>query len=319
MDQNRQTTKLEAPAGSALGLHRFLLFLSLATVFLIVAGALVTSNDAGLSVPDWPTSFGSFRMPPMVGGVFYEHGHRMVAATVGFLTIVLTGWIFWLERRGWIRKLALAALLAVILQAVLGGITVLHFLPPPISTFHACLAQLFFCMIVSLAVFTSPSWNGAAWKLEDPRGIPVRVLCSVSVCVILLQLFLGAAFRHRWFNLVPHMVGAALVTLTVLWTILAVQRRFRDQPFLTRPAWVSMGLLVAQLILGPSAYFLMVANASEPQPLEPMIGITVAHVVVGALTLATVLVLTLRVFRIVVPRRSTVEEATWAHGASSSV
>ncbi|MGB7624781.1 MAG: COX15/CtaA family protein, partial [Terriglobia bacterium] len=146
------------PLPGGRGLHRFLVFLSLATLVLIVAGALVTSNDAGLSVPDWPTSFGSFRMPPMVGGILYEHGHRMIAASVGLLTVVLTLWILWKERRTWMRRLGVVALLAVIVQGVFGGITVRFFLPPPVSTLHACLAQLFFALVVSLAVFTSPGW-----------------------------------------------------------------------------------------------------------------------------------------------------------------
>jgi heme a synthase len=292
-------------------LHRFLVFLSFATLILIVAGALVTSNDAGLSVPDWPTSFGSFRMPPMVGGVLYEHGHRMIAASVGLLTVVLTIWILWTEPRTWLRRLGVVSLLAVVVQGVFGGITVRFFLPPPVSTLHACLAQLFFALVVSLAVFTSPGWMQARARFEEPEGFSLRTLGIGTVSLMLLQLFLGAAFRHHWFNLIPHMVGAALVSVMAGWMLITVFRRYGEERFLTRPAWVAAVLLVAQLVLGPSAYFLLSASAAAPQPGEPMVEVTVAHVAVGALTLAALLVLTLRVFRVTIPRRRSVNAPGW--------
>ncbi|MBZ5536493.1 MAG: COX15/CtaA family protein [Acidobacteriia bacterium] len=302
--------KQDAASGRGMGLHRFLVFLSLATLFLIVAGALVTSNDAGLSVPDWPTSFGSFRMPPMVGGVMYEHGHRMIAASVGLLTVILTVWVLWKEHRRWIRRLGVIALLAVIVQGAFGGITVRYFLPPPVSTLHACLAQLFFALIVSLAVFTAPSWIEARARLEEPAGFSLRSLSVGAVSTTLLQLLLGAAFRHHWFNLIPHMIGAGLVSVLAAWTIVTVFRRYGEEQYLTRPAWVAGVLLVGQLILGPSAYFLLSSSAAAPQPTGPMVEVTVAHVAVGALTLAALLVLTLRVFRVVIPQRRPVDAAT---------
>ena len=137
------------------GLHRFAIFTACATLILVVVGALVTSNDAGLSVPDWPTTFGSFyKMPRMVGGVQYEHGHRMVAEFVGLLTIILAVWIWRVDKRRWLRLLGLAALATVITQGIVGGLTVLFFLPPPISSAHAAVAQTFFCIAVLIAVFT---------------------------------------------------------------------------------------------------------------------------------------------------------------------
>jgi cytochrome c oxidase assembly protein subunit 15 len=311
----RLNSQNEVTANDTIGLHRFLLCLSFATLLLIMAGALVTSNDAGLSVPDWPTSFGSFRMPPMVGGVFYEHGHRMIAAGIGLLTIILTVWIFLRERRRWMNRLGLIALAGVIVQGAFGGLTVRFFLPPPVSTTHACLAQLFFCLIVSLAVFTSPSWQKARPTFEDAERFPVRSLTAGAVVVVILQLFLGAAFRHHWFNLVPHMVGAVLVSVMVVWIVVSVFRRYRAQPFLTRPALAAGMLWIAQLALGPSAYILLAASASEPQPMEPMISVTVAHVAVGALTLAALLVLMLRVFRVVSPRSRAVRNPSMVRTA----
>jgi heme A synthase len=142
------------------GLNRFAILVACATFFLIVAGALVTSNDAGLATEDWPLSNGQF-FPEMVGNLFWEHGHRMVATTVGMLTIGLLIYILAKEKRRWVRRLGVAALLAVIAQGLLGGLTVKLLLPLAVSTAHATLAQLFFCITVSLAVFTSRSWMEA--------------------------------------------------------------------------------------------------------------------------------------------------------------
>ena len=132
------------------GLHRFAVFTACCTAFLIFVGGLVTSTESGLSVPDWPTTYGwnmfTFPFSKWVGGIFYEHSHRMVASFVGVLTIILTVWTWLREERAWVRWLSAAALGAVILQGVLGGLTVIFLLPAPISTLHACLAQTFFCL-----------------------------------------------------------------------------------------------------------------------------------------------------------------------------
>src|SRR6266581_869538 len=143
-------------------LHRFAKLVVACTVLLILAGSLVTSHDAGLSVPDWPTSYGwnMFTFPPSmwVANILYEHGHRLIATSVGFLTIVLVVWLWRSESRPWLRWLGVAALVAVIAQGLLGGLTVLFFLPAAISTAHAGLAEIFFCITVAIALFTSPAW-----------------------------------------------------------------------------------------------------------------------------------------------------------------
>jgi cytochrome c oxidase assembly protein subunit 15 len=162
------------------GLNRFAIFVACATFFLIIAGALVTSNDAGLATEDWPLSNGQF-FPAMVGNLFWEHGHRMVATTVGMLTIVLTLYILMKEKRPWVRKLGVFALLAVIAQGLLGGLTVKLMLPLPVSTAHATLAQLFFCTTVSLAVFTSRSWMEAKALREEKGSLPLRYLCTAAL------------------------------------------------------------------------------------------------------------------------------------------
>ena len=149
-----------------MALHRFSIFLAICTLFLVAAGASVTSNQAGLSVPDWPLSYGQV-MPEMKGGVFFEHGHRMIASAVGFLTIILAIWLWRFENGRWMRSLGWAALAAVIAQGVFGGMTVLFLLPKAVSISHACLAQVFFATTVAIALFTSPGWR---------RGpVPVRI------------------------------------------------------------------------------------------------------------------------------------------------
>src|SRR3954462_8319830 len=130
------------------GLHRFAVILACWTFLLIIAGALVTSNDAGLSVPDWPTSFGSlYKIPKLVGGVKFEHSHRMIAQGAGFLTIILAVWMWRAEKRRCLRILGMGARGAVIPRGVGGGLGFLFFLPPPISSAHAALAQTFFCLV----------------------------------------------------------------------------------------------------------------------------------------------------------------------------
>src|SRR5580698_266970 len=155
------------------GLYRWSILLAFCTLLLVVAGGLVTSRDAGLSVPDWPLSYGKL-MPPMEGGILYEHGHRMVATTVGLLTIVSMIWLFRSERRTWLRWLGAIALVAVILQGVLGGLTVLLLLPWWISTAHACLAQLFFATTVAIAIFTSNWWLAGPGLIEELPKYPIR-------------------------------------------------------------------------------------------------------------------------------------------------
>src|SRR5262249_44107650 len=177
------------------GLNRFAILVACATFFLIIAGALVTSNDAGLATSDWPLSNGQF-FPRMVGNLFWEHGHRIVATTVGVLTLLLAGYIRWKEKREWVWKLALFAIIAVCAQGLLGGLTVKLMLPLAVSAAHATLAQLFFCTTVSLAVFTSRSWIEAHPLSEEKGALPLRYLCTAALVTIFLQLILGATLRH---------------------------------------------------------------------------------------------------------------------------
>jgi cytochrome c oxidase assembly protein subunit 15 len=287
------------------GLNRYAILVACATFFLIIAGALVTSNDAGLATPDWPLSNGQV-FPKMVGNLFWEHGHRMVATTVGMLTIVLTIWIVMKEKRSWVRKLGVFALLAVIAQGLLGGLTVKLMLPLAVSTAHATLAQLFFCTTVSLAVFTSRSWMEARPIPEVKGSLSLNYLCSTALVTIFLQLILGATLRHSatWDKHLPtelilaHIGGAVTVTIGLGSAAIATLRRYKDEKFLTRPAMVALSLLGVQLCLGVAAFITRLASPNDPQPLNPMIGITVAHVACGALVFVSTIVLTLRTYRV---------------------
>src|SRR5712691_850769 len=199
-------------------LHRFAKVVVASTVLLILAGSLVTSHDAGLSLPDWPTSYGwnMFTFPPSmwVANILYEHGHRLIASAVGFLTVILAVWLWIAEPRGWLRWLGVGALGTVIAQGVLGGLTVLFFLPPAISTAHAALAEIFFCLTVAIALFTSPGWIVG---YGTPKGVPyeaassqtgpsdaspevdggaLRRLATATTILIYTQILIGATMRH---------------------------------------------------------------------------------------------------------------------------
>jgi len=241
----------------------------------------------------------------MVGNLFWEHGHRMVATTVGLLTIVLTIYLLRKEKRRWVRRLAVFALFAVIAQGLLGGLTVKLMLPLAVSAAHATLAQLFFCTTVSLAVITSPSWERRLATIHEQGIVPARYLCLAAAATIFLQLIIGATLRHSatWDQTLPtdlllaHIGGALAVTLLLGVTAFTILRRHPNQIFLTRPAAIALALLGIQLLLGLAAYVTRQASPEGPQPLNPMVTITVAHVACGALLFATTIILTLRSFK----------------------
>ena len=295
-------------------LHRYAKFVSASTVLLIVAGGLVTSTESGLSVPDWPTSYGwnmfTFPAKYMVGGIFYEHGHRLIASGVGFLTIVLAAWLWLAEKRRWMRVLGLAALGSVILQGVLGGITVLFFLPTAISTAHAGLAQIFFCLTVAISLFTSPAWRSAA-RGDAVDDTTLRRIAAGTTAVIYLQILIGATMRHsdaglaipdfplvfggwlppEWTPQIAihyaHRVGALVAALAIAATAGHVLYHHRQHKELRRPAVLLVALVLAQMTLGA---FIIWSRKD--------VAINTAHVITGALTLATSLVLTLRSYRV---------------------
>jgi cytochrome c oxidase assembly protein subunit 15 len=291
--------------------HRYATLVAACTVLLIAAGGMVTSTGSGLSVPDWPTTYGwsmfTFPMSKWVGGIRYEHSHRLIASTVGLLTVILTIWTWRVEPRAWVRKLGLAALGAVILQGLLGGITVLLFLPPAVSIGHAGLAQIFFCLTLTLALVTSSGWKNAVQPVDDPM---MRRVAAVTTALVYTQILLGATMRHNaaglaipdfplaFGRLLPpvwspkiamhfaHRVGALVATLAIVATSGHVLYHHPRRLELVRPAVLLVGLVFVQVTLGAFVIW------SGKNPL-----INTAHVVNGAAVLGTSLVLTLRTFR----------------------
>lgn len=291
-----------ANSGSLLGLYRFAVATAAATLLLIVAGGLVTSTESGLSVPDWPTTYtqNMFAFPPSkwVGGIRFEHVHRLIASTVGMLTVALAIWLARREPRRWVRRLGYLALAAVVAQGVLGGLTVLFLLPTAVSVAHACLAQTFFCLTVTLAVVTSPRWRSGE---PAPAG-GVSGIAAVTAGLVFLQLLVGALMRHgkaglaipdfplAFGRLVPpiasfavgihfaHRVGALLVAAAAAGSAVAAARSGR--PGVRKTAALLVFLVLAQIGLGAAT---VLSGKS--------VAITTAHVAVGALVLATSLAL----------------------------
>jgi cytochrome c oxidase assembly protein subunit 15 len=293
-------------------LHCFAVFTAACTLLLLIAGGLVTSNDAGLAVPDWPLSYGSL-LPPMVGGIFYEHGHRLVATFVGLLTVVLAVWLQRAEPRRWVRRLGWVALATVMAQGVLGGLTVLFYLPRPVSIAHATLAQTFFCITVSLALFTNRWWCAEHPAPPEPRRAPgeggtsLRTLTAAAAASVFVQLVLGAGFRHQAWGILPHLVGAAAVAGLAFTTSAVIRRRFSSVAALRLGGRALHNLVAAQLVLGGGALWALLATRGAPQPQPVMVWTTVAHLALGALTLAACVVLLLCTFRLVRPAPSEAE------------
>ena len=293
-------------------LHLFAILVALSTAVLIFAGGLVTSTGSGLSVPDWPTTYGwnmfTFPVDKWVGGIFYEHSHRLIASTVGFLIVVLAIWLWRAEERAWVRRLGYIALAAVITQGILGGLTVLFFLPDPISISHAGLAQIVFCLTTAIAVVTSPRWKRGYSLAADDRIL--QKVAIATTAAIYAQIIIGATMRHTdaglaipdfplvFGGLVPpvwnfaiaihyaHRVGALVVSLLIVATTAHVFYHHGRHAVLRRPSIALLCLLAAQITLGA-----LTVLGGKPYVINSL------HVVTGALVLATSLILTLRVHR----------------------
>ena len=291
------------------GRHRFAVALSFATFLLVIAGGLVTSTGSGLAVPDWPLSFGQV-FPRMEGGVLFEHGHRMIASVIGLLTVVLAVWTARSEPRRWVRALGWTMLAAVIVQGVLGGVTVLMRLPDAVSVMHAGLAQIFFALTAVMATVTSPRFDAAPRTGADAGALPTRTLALATAVVIYAQILLGAIVRHTgaalaipdfplsFGRLVPsfttslvvwnylHRAFAVVVTLMILWTAIRIARR-HGSLYLGRPAAILAALVLWQIFLG--GLTIWTRRAVTP---------TTAHVATGALIFITSVVLAVRAHRV---------------------
>jgi heme a synthase len=283
-------------------LHKFAVFVVLWTVFLLVAGALVTSNEAALSVPDWPLSFGKV-FPPMHGGVFYEHSHRVIAAILGLLSLVLVTWVWLKDGRRWLRWFCAAVVLGIVAQGILGGQVVIQLLHYWLPVMHACFAQIVFASLLGIAMFTSRWWLSDVPQIDDQSSPSVRTLAIANAGVIYLQVILGAGFRHREIPIWPHMAGALIVVGMLVWTAIVLRRRFSNSPEISKVRVLLHAILGIQILLGIGAYWSRISTADAPQPMAIMITLTVLHTVLGALLFGVAVLLVLLCYRVVPDRR----------------
>jgi cytochrome c oxidase assembly protein subunit 15 len=195
------------------------------------------------------------------------------------------------------RTLAVAALLAVIVQGILGGITVLMLLPWWISSSHATLAELFFSTTVAMALFTSRRWLAGPSTVPEDAQNPIRGLSLAAPICVLCQLFLGAMARHKAIGAIYHICGAPFVTGVVLWVSMRILLHYARNPELRTAAVVLITITLTQVFLGVGAFMTRIAYADSPQPMPLMVTFTVLHVAVGALTLAASIVLAILVRR----------------------
>ncbi len=279
--------------------HRLALLTAGATLPLLVMGGLVTSQGAGLAVPDWPTTFGYnmflFPWSKMVGGIFYEHSHRLIGSVVGLLTIALALVLWIQESRRWLRWLGTAALVAVVLQGVLGGLRVI-LVQSTLAIIHAAFAHAFFALVASLVLLTSREWRHPPQKVLASDASRLQRLSILTTGVIYVQLLLGAVLRHTGSRLDAHLVLAALVAVHVLSLFTQIFRNHRDQPTLVHPVAILAGLMALQLALGLGSYLVRFTRLGASLALFGVM-VTTAHVVVGALMLAFSLMVTLRSHR----------------------
>jgi heme a synthase len=306
---------------SSLALHRFAMVCAAATFVLIFVGGLVTSTGSALAVPDWPLAFGKL-IPPLTGGVRFEWGHRLVAGAVSILTLILALWTGWREPRRWVRITAFAAFGLVGLQAVLGGLTVLMLLPLALAVAHAAIAQAFFCLMITIVLFTSPSFSSILENIDvgsQHKRPALGTLAAATTLAAYVQILIGALMRHlgaglaipdfptSYGRLVPpfysfavdinfaHRCGALVVTLLIGWTFGRAMRFYwADRP-LRNTAILMLALLGLQITLG--ALTIWSGRAVLP---------TTAHVAMGAALLGACLALTIRAYEVKGRTRSAV-------------
>ncbi|MBZ5623031.1 MAG: COX15/CtaA family protein [Acidobacteriia bacterium] len=308
-------------------LRRYSVLVAVCTLLLVIAGGLVTSNDAALSIPDWPLSLGRL-VPPLEGGIRFEFAHRLLAAAVAVLTFILAFWLQTAEPRLWLRRLGWVAVGTVLAQALLGGAAVKFVDPKPVSIAHACLAQLCFGIIVAVAVAsrtddrfsssvarqTTPTCGEPAdSKLTDHKNrssVPLKPL--IAAAALLVQTALGAAVRHSVASVIPHIAGAAVSTLLVMWAGLQVLTRHMENTLFRRSATLLLSLTFSQVFLGMGAYMSRILTADAPQPMPVMIWFTVAHVAAGSLAFGAAVALALIVYRDARPAPAALEHGGMA-------
>lgn len=262
--------------------------LAVATLILLLAGGLVTSTDSGLAVPDWPLSYGGL-FPPMVGGIRFEHTHRLLGAFVGLLTFAFMVVVGRTEARASVRRLAIAAFGLVVLQGILGGLTVLFLLPKPISIAHACIGPVFFSLAVALAILTKE-------REKSPSPLsrsPFRRLALFFTASVFLQILLGAIVRHTGEGMGFHVASAFVVLILAGRLVAHALISHSVSPRLLRPAAFLTFLVVVEFFLGIGAFIFTRRGGSGPFPLAQVLFPTL-HQILGALLLGMGTFLTLR-------------------------
>jgi cytochrome c oxidase assembly protein subunit 15 len=287
-----------AQAETSRGPYRFAVATACCTILLMMAGAMVTSNGAADSVPDWPLADHRL-IPPLIGGIRFEYTHRVLAGLVSIMTLVLAILITMTERRLVAKRLGWTALVLVLAQAGLGGFRVLEGYPSISATAHATLAQIFFITLVGLSLYLSSWWQSDLGLLDDTGTPRVRLLASLMTASILVQLVLGAAFRHGAFGIIPHLIGAGVVTVMILWAAATAKRRFRGNRDLRRATILLHAFFGIQILLGGLAWWAVIRAEDEVQPTLTYATLTVAHVLGGALTLAAAVLFTLTCYRLI--------------------
>src|SRR5258706_12913358 len=285
------------------GVHKFSVFVVCWTVLLFIAGALVTSKEAALSVTDWPKSHGTW-VPPLSmlqGGDFFEFSHRVFAGGLGILTLALAVLLWAKEKRPWLRWLGLVAVLGVAVQAILGGQVVIRLLHYWLPVIHACFAQIVFAAVLGIAVFTSKWWVSDRPQLEDSGTPSIQTVAMINVGVIFLQVVLGAGFRHSEIPVWPHIVGAFAVMASITWTAVALRKRFGNSAELSRARALLHAMFGLQFVLGFGAFWARLTS-EKAGPTSLTVIVTVAHTVVGALLFAFSILVALICYRLV-PRR----------------
>ena len=285
------------------GMHRFAKFVVAWTVLLFIAGALVTSNNAALSVPDWPKSFGTWfpSLRQLAGGAFFEHSHRVIAGGLGIFTLVLAILIWLKDNRRWLRWFGVIAVAGVAVQAVLGGEVVRQLLQYWLPVIHACFAQIVFGAVLAIAVFTSSWWISERPQLVDSGAPSIHNLAIMNAAVIFFQVVLGAGFRHSEMPVWPHMAGALVVLAMVVWTAVALRKRFAASSELSRARGLLHAIFGTQFLLGFGAYWARLESL-KAGPTSATVILTVTHTVVGALLFAFSILVVLLCYRLV-PRR----------------
>ena len=274
-------------------MHRFAVAAAVVTFLLLAVGGLVTSRDAGLIFPDWPLSMGSVNPEGWLhnADMLSEHGHRILGALVGLMTVVLAVWLQRRESRKHVRVMGWAAVVAVVAQGLLGGLRVTE-ISGGLALLHGCTGQAYFGLMVALAYVTSRDGTRSPERGNDVRGM---LLCSVATLfAIYLQVILGAQLRHNLGPVNTHLFGGILVAACVLWLLTVAMVRHPDRRALQRPALLLVGLLVGQVALG--LLTAQTLNATQVYTLAQIM-LPTAHQMLGALMFATSLVVVLRTMR----------------------